>query len=506
MAPTPTSDNRPEICFFDLETTVPQRRGQGYSILEFGAILVCPKRLVELHSYSSLVRPDDLSFVSPASVRCNGITREAVVSAPSFSEIADKVHDLLHGRVWAGHNIVRFDCVRIREAFEKIGRAPPEPKGIIDSLALLTQRFGRRAGNMKMATLANYFEIGVQSHRSLDDVRMNLEVVKYCATVLFLESSLPDILTGNPQGSPISQSSDDGKSSPEQPSPNMHTLSSSPTSENVPNLSPAGVGNSEHHPRLSLLTHHIGGANADVSNPVQPDPFNMGLLRNEIKTEALQSDVTMEEKTEQESQDIDIAEGSSSYAGFLALDEVSLTSVNASLVPYYHGTQRIKLLHENDGLQLFCPCLRVRFGVNGKFLNQGGWPRLSFVVDASPSLCEILNACDNAAKTIFEDCRSSSVWKPIVGRNYRYINNPTVRLHIPTVANDNIARYAAEIHQKDSSGTVQKLVFSKFDAAELGNLIRGGIFVDAFFSLDTYDYQQNAGIRLVAKKLVIHSD
>ncbi|KAB2000015.1 hypothetical protein ES319_D12G202600v1 [Gossypium barbadense] len=506
MDPTPTSDNRPEICFFDLETTVPQRRGQGYSILEFGAILVCPKRLLELHSYSSLVRPDDLSLISPTSVRCNGITREAVISAPSFSEIADEVHDLLHGRVWAGHNIVRFDCVRIREAFEKIGRAAPEPKGIIDSLALLTQRFGRRAGNMKMATLANYFGIGVQSHRSLDDVRMNLEVVKYCATVLFLESSLPDILTWNPQGSPISPSSDDGKSSPEQPSPNMHTLSSSPTSENVPNLSLAGVGNSEHHPRISLLTHHIGGANADVSNPVQPDPFNMSLLRNKIETEALQSDVTMEEKTEQESQDIDIAEGSSSYAGFLALDEVSLNSINASLVPYYRGTQRIKLLHENVGLQLFCPCLRVRFGVDGKFLDQGGWPRLSFVVDASLSLCKILNACDNAAKRIFEDCESSSEWKPIMGINYRYINNPTVRLHIPTVVNGNIARYAAEIHQKDSSGTVQKLVFSKFDAAELGNLIRGGIFVDAFFSLDTYDYLQNAGIRLVAKKLVIHSD
>ncbi|TYH96844.1 hypothetical protein ES332_A12G205600v1 [Gossypium tomentosum] len=326
-----------------------------------------------------------------------------------------------------------------------------------------------------MATLANYFEIGVQSHRSLDDVRMNLEVVKYCATVLFL--------VWEPQGSPISPSSDDGQSSPEQPSPNMHTLSSSPTSENVPNLSLAGVGNSEHHPRISLLTHHTGGANADMSNPVQPDPFNM--------------DVTMKEKTEQESQDINIAK---------ALDEVSLTSINASLVPYYRCTQRIKLLHENVGLQLFCPCLRVRFGANGKFLDQGGWPRMSFVVDASPSLFEILNACDNAAKTIFEDCGSSSEWKPILGRNYYYINNPTVRLHIPTVVNDNIALYAVEIHQKDSSGTVQKLVFSKFDAAELGNLTRGGIFVDAFFSLDTYGYQKNASIRLVVKELVIHSD
>lgn len=54
------------------------------------------------------------------------------------------------GRIWAGHNILRFDCARIREAFAEINRPPPEPKGTIDSLALLSQRFGRRAGNMKV--------------------------------------------------------------------------------------------------------------------------------------------------------------------------------------------------------------------------------------------------------------------------------------------------------------------------------------------------------------------
>jgi hypothetical protein len=43
--------------------------------------------------------------------------------------------------------------VRIREAFAEIGRAAPEPKGTIDSLALLTQKFGRRAGNMKVRLL-----------------------------------------------------------------------------------------------------------------------------------------------------------------------------------------------------------------------------------------------------------------------------------------------------------------------------------------------------------------
>ncbi|GKB87573.1 hypothetical protein Tco_0959845 [Tanacetum coccineum] len=45
-----------------------------------------------------------------------------------------------------------------------------------------------------MASLASYFGLGEQKHRSLDDARMNLEVVKHCATVLFLESSLPSVL------------------------------------------------------------------------------------------------------------------------------------------------------------------------------------------------------------------------------------------------------------------------------------------------------------------------
>lgn len=69
-----------------------------------------------------------------------------------------------------------------------------------------------------------------------------------------------------------------------------------------------------------------------------------------------------------------------------------------------------------------------------------------------------------------------------------------------------IAIYATEIYQREGSGSVHRLVFSKFDASELSTLFTPGTYVDAFFSLDPYDYQQNAGVRLVAKKLIIHSD
>ncbi|XP_052190852.1 protein NEN4 [Diospyros lotus] len=197
-----SSSSSSELVFFDLETTVPNKAGQRFWVLEFGAIVVCPRKLTELESYCTLIRPLDLSAVASKSSRCHGITQESVKNAPFFHQVADKIFSLLDGRVWAGHNIHRFDCVRIREAFADIGKPPPVPVGIIDSLGVLTDKFGRRAGNMKMATLASYFGLGEQKHRSLDDVRMNLEVLKHCATVLFLESSLPSVLEGGWHGSP----------------------------------------------------------------------------------------------------------------------------------------------------------------------------------------------------------------------------------------------------------------------------------------------------------------
>ncbi|XP_006366481.1 protein NEN4 [Solanum tuberosum] len=189
-----------EIVFFDLETNVPSKPGQKFWVLEFGAMVVCSRKLVELESYCTLIRPGDLSVVGLKSGRVDGITRKAVADAPSFEQVAQKIFNILDGRIWAGHNIQRFDCVRIKAAFAEIGCPAPVPVGIIDSLGVLSEKFGKRAGNMKMASLAAYFDLGVQKHRSLDDVRMNLEVLKHCATVLFLESSLPDLPIGNCQG------------------------------------------------------------------------------------------------------------------------------------------------------------------------------------------------------------------------------------------------------------------------------------------------------------------
>ncbi|KAL2322040.1 hypothetical protein Fmac_026419 [Flemingia macrophylla] len=503
MGSLPVED-RSEIVFFDVETSVPTRPGQRFAILEFGAILVCPRRLTELRNYSTLVRPADLAVISPLSERCNGITADAVSTAPTFADIAPLVYDLLHGRIWAGHNIIRFDCVRIRDAFAEINQPPPQPKGTIDSLVLLTQKFGRRAGDMKMATLATYFGLGRQKHRSLDDVRMNLEVLKYCATVLFLESSLPDIFTANCWVSPnaTTRSRSNGKS------PSQGGLLN--INEDCILSSPATESKDKNHPILSFA---MSSPKGDVSNIADPnidqlDPFDLRTLKDELKRKSSKSDVAMEEKPMQESPDLasssSVSQPCSSSIVILEPDGICIPSIDASLVPSFRG-HRIELLHDGFLFQLHCTDLKVRFGINTKFVDSTGRPRLSFVVDPSPSLCNVLDACDRVTQKLTLDSGSSSDWRPAVIRKEGFFNYPTVRLHIPTAVVADVAFYATEIYQRESSGTVQRLLFSKFDAAELGSLLMPGTYVDAFFSLDPYDYQQNAGIKLVAKRLIIHS-
>ncbi|KAK4767350.1 hypothetical protein SAY86_015100 [Trapa natans] len=235
-----------EIVFLDLETTVPRRAGQSFSVLEFGAVVFCPWKLAELESFATLIRPKDLSIVATRSGRRDGITRDSVVDAPAFEEVSDKIFDILNGRIWAGHNIQRFDCVRINEAFAAAGRDPPVPVGVIDSLGVLREKFGHRAGNMKMEALATYFGLGQQKHRSMDDVRMNFEVIKHCATVLFLESSLPGILKGkwHPSSSIVTRSRSNNNhgstpsrtlSNPEESagSMNVHSRKSPPVSASM---------------------------------------------------------------------------------------------------------------------------------------------------------------------------------------------------------------------------------------------------------------------------------
>ncbi|XP_062200806.1 protein NEN1-like [Phragmites australis] len=421
----------PEIAFFRVQTSVPKRAGQRYALLEFGAILICPRRLVEVAPYTTLVRPaDPASAVSATSVLFNGITRDDLSRAPSFRDVADDVYDILHGRVWAGHNIKRFDWPRIREAFSEISRPPPEPKGFIDTLPLLTQRFGRRAGDMKMASLANYFDLGRQMKRSLDYVRLNLEVLKSCATVLFLEAS---------------------------------------------------------HPEVQWTTSPV-----DIT---MPEGYNQGTSKS-VEFVSHIEEMKLDATTQMDA-------SSRGYSGFVEPDDVSPEFIKISVAPSQQFGRRTFIQHKDTPLQLCCAGLNVQFGVSAKFLDNAGWPKLSIVVEIPENISKLLEFCDDLARRSSQESGSTSEWRPLI-KKYGYMNYPIVRLNIPTTISGYSAMYSTDIYQKEPSGNIQKLVFSKVDAANLDPLFVQGNMVDAVFSLELYDYQQNAGIRLIAKRLIVH--
>ncbi|XP_044460216.1 protein NEN4-like [Triticum aestivum] len=173
-----------EMVFFDVEATQSLSLPGECSLLEFAAILVCPRRLVEVSSYSTLIRPDDAS--------ADGGVLSASSGAPSFEDVFPDIFELLDGRVWAGHGIRRAGYPRMREAFAAFGLGAPEPVGVVDSLDVLLAQgaqgcFGPAAAGddgqvedeeAAAAALAEHFGIGARRARGLrclDGARVSLE-------------------------------------------------------------------------------------------------------------------------------------------------------------------------------------------------------------------------------------------------------------------------------------------------------------------------------------------
>ncbi|KAI6673211.1 hypothetical protein NL676_001117 [Syzygium grande] len=172
--------SRLEVVIFDVETPK-----ETQAIIEFGAIIVCPQTLVEKEYFSSLVLPRHDCEFGGFKKRRNGLRREDIISSNiSFSDIAHTVYDMLNGRIWVGHNIKDFDCGIVEDAFHEIQRPLPEPLDVIDTLELC-EMFRGEVDNLKMATLAKYFGLGEQTHRSLDDVRLNLRLFRRCVEVFY---------------------------------------------------------------------------------------------------------------------------------------------------------------------------------------------------------------------------------------------------------------------------------------------------------------------------------
>lgn len=66
--------------------------------------------------------------------RVHGIYDGDVRGAPLFRDVADELHDAIEGAVLVGHNVRRFDMGMVEAEFMRLGRLPPKPKAVLDTL------------------------------------------------------------------------------------------------------------------------------------------------------------------------------------------------------------------------------------------------------------------------------------------------------------------------------------------------------------------------------------
>ncbi|KAL1208252.1 26S proteasome non-ATPase regulatory subunit 8 -like protein A [Cardamine amara subsp. amara] len=171
-----------EIVFLDLEW-------KEKSIVEFGAVVVDADTMGELDTHHTFIKPSDSILQSLQQGRKDRFTYNQLRDASEFSVACIDIYEVLNEKTWIGHNIRRSDVPRLRTAFKDVRRECPEPKYVIDTLEWLTAEFGRRTydTSMSLEALAKYFGLGEQTHRSLDDCRLNHQIFMKCGSVLALE-------------------------------------------------------------------------------------------------------------------------------------------------------------------------------------------------------------------------------------------------------------------------------------------------------------------------------
>ncbi|CAH2046323.1 unnamed protein product [Thlaspi arvense] len=300
--------------------------------------------------------------------------------------------------IWAGYGILEFRLSKDkRSIFSEIRRNPPEPKRTIDLLGLLTQRFGSRAGDMKLETLAAYFGLGNQTHES---------------------GLCQDECRGSQESSHLNELVENSITTSETSSRRRRNISTSP----LQSFAYRKTGENSTSKRLLSFVS---------LKEAQMNLFDMRTLRNEIAPKVVQSDYQSETVASE---------------GFLDIDEISIPSIRATHVPLYDERKimKLQLFLGDRPLRLHCPCLVVRFGINGKF-------------------------------------------RIMLGDRTTYFY-------------EDVDRYAVEIHQGEFSGVTQRLISRNPNTDELKAMVSKGTVLEAFLSIEPYDYQQRAGIRLNIKE------
>merc|ERR1719433_2264893 len=102
---------------------------------------------------------------------------------PTFSEVAERIFEILHNKIWLGHRVTSFQQKVVEKAFQRIGRQHPESQVMIDTKVLIEDQLKHLdLPDFELTTLADFYGIRSGGHKSyartgrraLEDAELNL--------------------------------------------------------------------------------------------------------------------------------------------------------------------------------------------------------------------------------------------------------------------------------------------------------------------------------------------
>lgn len=172
---------------YDLETTSNQELSA--EIVELAAQPFARGHAVA-DPFTSLVRPQ--GQIAPDASRLHGITWRDVKHAPTVADVLPEFLAYLGDATLVGHNITHFDHKIVCRLAHTLGL--PQPINHILDTLLLARRLLPNATHSLEALAQRFGETTAQTHRALDDVRMNAVVLEHLLSLQQREQEL-DVLS-----------------------------------------------------------------------------------------------------------------------------------------------------------------------------------------------------------------------------------------------------------------------------------------------------------------------
>ncbi|CAA7012882.1 unnamed protein product [Microthlaspi erraticum] len=138
--------------------------------LQFGGMIVSSETLESIENITYYIPSDIDAFRKDSSTR-------RLKKPVTFLEISEEIYNMLNGKIWMGHDIIRRDIPRLRAEFIKISKEFPAPKTVIDTVLFTSS-------NSRLAKLSVFCGLGCTKQGSCKDCTINLNAIKECETIM----------------------------------------------------------------------------------------------------------------------------------------------------------------------------------------------------------------------------------------------------------------------------------------------------------------------------------